>query len=143
MKALYTIKIFIVGLAVLFTACAPNQIAQTSEYDDMYFTAQDRNFQASTQTVPYTPETNRSDRYYEETNRSAKTMNPEYIAGQENDIDNYTYDDSDVYYQEDYAGKEDSYSNVRINNYYGSSSPFRDPFYSPYGSFYNHYHPFY
>src|SRR5690606_34051830 len=80
MKALYTIKVFTVAFAALLvSSCSPDQIAQTSEYDDMYFTAHDRTLTASTQTVPYTGQQSRS----REEDYSSKTVNPEYIARSE------------------------------------------------------------
>src|SRR5690606_37441398 len=90
MKALYTIKIFIAAFAVLFSSCSPNQIAQTGEYDDMYFSAADRaalkNATASAESAPAAYESNEQRNEYDE-NYDTRTTNPEYIASQNQDDD--------------------------------------------------------
>src|SRR5690606_37357421 len=94
MKALYTIKIFIAGFAVLFSSCSPNQIAQNGEYDDMYFNSADRN--ALENAVASTENTTNYDSQRQETNEAnydPRTTNPEYIANQ-NQAEEGEYDDT-------------------------------------------------
>ena len=142
MKALYTIKIFIAGFAVLFSSCSPNQIAQNGEYDDMYFSSADRDALANA-----TASTDNNAAAYENRQQALeaedydpRTTNPEYIANQNQETD---AEYEDTYYTEDY-GNQGRYDDVRISNYYGrgysSFNSFHDPFYSPYNSFYD---PFY
>src|SRR5690606_5117299 len=122
---------------------SPNQVAQTGEYDDMYFTASDRQAVAYNSTQAAPSNTDAEQFYDDKDSYSAKTANPEYIA--QNQSENAQGEEDVAYYEEDYnQSSEGRYSDVRNYNYYGRGfsnynafydpfyAPYRDPFYSPY-----------
>jgi hypothetical protein len=148
MKKPLLIKIMVVFGALGVYSCSPNQLAQTGEYDDLYFTSADRNAVAvqtgAVATQPSRSAVSESDFKrngeinYEQENFSSKTVNPDYISryNAQNseapisaDDQNFTSDeftDNDQeYFVEDYNANNNNElnrntaRNAGFNNYYG------------------------
>jgi len=130
--------------AVLFSACAPDQYAQQSETDDLYFTAADRN---SVEVVklndPNKASYDKSGSYVYQEEVASKNFNPDAV-----DVNRYTSDQQAEETQaEYYVTEEDRQLNQATNNQFNgaraSNATFgnpafmgagmwNDPFYNPY-----------
>ena len=123
------------GLAAigLLGSCATSdQFAQTSEYDDLYFTASDRNTVEFTKlNDPKKAEYQRGSYVYDQQSFSSKNVNPEYIArynnsGNQQNLQQEENAQSDEYYVEEYE-REDLREVDQpqiINNFYGAGGPY-------------------
>jgi len=142
---------FTLGLASvgLLSACATGQMAQTTEYDDLYFSASDRTTVEFTKlNDPKKAEYQRGSYVYEEQSFSSKNVNPEYVARYNNagNEQSLPQDDNalnDEYYVEEFerqgAGELDQPRVV--NNFYGMGgmpfSTFGNPAFNRWGGFYD------
>ena len=146
------------GLAAagLLSACATTgQVAQTTEYDDLYFTASDRNTVEFTKlNDPKKAEYQRGSYVFDQQSISSKNVNPEYIArynnaGNQRNLQQQQEEEStlnDEYYVEEYE-REDLRTDVGqpqvINNFYGAGpySNFGNPAFNRWGG--GFYDPFF
>jgi len=140
----------LLSIAVVFGAMAPS-LAQSKEYDDLYFNASDR------KTISYekinepakAAYDSKGSYAYEEESLSAKNVNPEYVAKyqapQKKAKKNDKYSSEEYYVEEaDRAEYADNRNTSYASNYYGSPASFSpyttfgSSFYSPF-----YYDPFY
>lgn len=145
------------GMLATMGGCASNQVAQTGEYDDLYYSSKDK------KEVQYTASTSSDNLKYNDQNqntveRSQPNANPDYVepytaptkkaresyvdADNSTEADNYSDNSGDTYYDEDYAvNNRNQFGNIRPSTisssngtYYSSPAnydPFFDPFYGP------------
>ncbi len=162
MKNLKPLFSLLLGLIVL-SSCSKNNLAQNSEWDDMYFssidreqlTASSKEFYAENFNKDYTKSL-QSDQAidYSDINYSSKTVNPEYIAKYTSDnidqvaeesSDYYSNVTSDLYVPSSYSSTTGSngwgiYPTFAFGmgtGYGGNPYGFRDPYGFGYGSRYN------
>jgi hypothetical protein len=138
----------------LLSACATTgQVAQTTEYDDLYFTASDRNTVEFTKlNDPKKAEYQQGSYVFDQQSFSSKNVNPEYIARYNNagNQQNLQQEEgnalNDEYYVEEFE-REDLRDNVDqpqvINNFYGTApfSTFGNPAFNRWGG--GFYDPFF
>lgn len=130
----------LMAIGLLGSCATTDQLSQSGEYDDMYFTANDRDLVEFTElNEPGKAKYNNKGSYqYKEDNYSRKNVNPDLIAEYQNNDNKQAADESEYYVEEE----DRVYGNQPIinNNYYGQShgaygapfynSPYQDPFYS-------------
>ena len=147
-----------IGLSgsVLFSACAPDQYAQQSETDDLYFTASDRNtvdVVKLNDPSKATYDNNGSYVYQEEV--ASKNFNPDavdvekYQSNQDNEIADADYyvaeEDRDYNLPQNanrFNGARPSYASYG-SPFYSGAGMWNDPFYSPYYGSSAFYDPYY
>jgi hypothetical protein len=128
---------FAFGLAglTLMSACATSdQFAQTSEYDDLYFTASDRNTVEFTKlNDPKKADYQQGSYVFDQQSYSSKNVNPEYIAkynagNQLNQEESVAQNEE--YYVEEFEREDYMPSGNQpqvVNNFYGPASTFGNP----------------
>ena len=149
MKRLFSIKkliAFATPAVLIFSG-----VAFAQEYDDLYFTPDDRVKVKYADEPKATRSATEQERVeYNQNDYSSKTVNPEYIARyNRQSAGEEAAADSSEYYVENYDGTGE---NVVINNYYdnyygGYSSFYRDPYHDPFwrhrARYTSYYDPFY
>lgn len=130
-------------LALMGSCATTDQYAQAQEYDDMYFTANDRNTVEITKlNEPGKAQYDNKGSYvFEQKSYSGKNVNPDLIAQYENQ--EVEAEEEAAYYVSEFE-REDYKTYERpqvVNNFYGRPySTFGNPFYSGAGAFHD---PFY
>jgi hypothetical protein len=138
------------GLVVmgLLSACATTgQIAQTEEYDDLYFTSEDRNTVEFTKiNDPEKAEYQRGSYVFDQQSFSSKNVNPEYISRYNNAGNQQSLPQEDNALNDEYYVEEFEREDLReadqpqvVNNFYGAGpySNFSNPAFNRWGGFYD------
>lgn len=103
----------------LLGACTSSQLAQSGEYDDMYFNSADR------RKIQYTDNSSASTNYASRNSQRNATQNDTYYQGNNASVEQQTATadaEQDAYYDENYDGSRNVPSPAAVtNNYYGNS----------------------